>query len=170
MARVDVKGVITANDDGWIYDFFRMENTTPKKISDAIETARKSNEKLDVYINSPGGDISAGAEIFAALQEYGNVAIHVIQACSAASVIMCAGHSDITPVGMVMIHNVSTCAAGDKNDMQHTSDVLKTADKSIASAYTVKTGKTLDEMLDYINGFEYDDENTYFYINRFVFE
>ena len=30
--------------------------------------------------------------------------------------------------------------------------------------------RTEDEMLDYINGFEYDDENTYFYINRFVFE
>lgn len=146
--RLDIKGVIVANEDGWIYDWFGYENTTPKKVKEAVEQAKKGDGKLDVYINSGGGDLSAGNEIYAELASVWDLKIHVIEACSAASVIMCAGKSDIVPSGMVMIHNVSMCADGDHRDMEHASDVLKTADKAVANAYCTKTGKSEKEMLD----------------------
>ena len=73
--------------------------------------------------------------------------IHVVQACSAASVIMCAGKSDISPAGMVMIHNVSMSAAGDNRDMSHAAEVLKTADRAVANAYVAKSGRSMEEML-----------------------
>ena len=148
MADINIKGVIVSNTDRWIYDFFGVENTAPASVIKAVETARKSGERVDVYINSPGGDISAGADIYSALRGYSDVHIHITgQACSAASVIACAGRSDISPVGMVMIHNVSMAAEGDNRDMSHAATVLKTADKSIASAYVEKTGRSMEEML-----------------------
>lgn len=146
--RVDVKGAIISSEDAWIYDFFGMDYVTPKNVTNAIAEARKKNETLDVYINSGGGVVSAGAEIYEELRSYGKVKIHVIQACSAASVIMCAGKSEISPVGMVMIHNVHTKASGDNRDLQHASDVLKTMDRTVAAAYAEKTGTSVENWLE----------------------
>jgi ATP-dependent protease ClpP protease subunit len=145
--KIDVKGVIVSNDDKWIYDWFGIEATCPK---DVLKSIDKSNgEKLDIYINSGGGDIFAGSEIYSALREYrGEVNIHIVGfAGSAASVIACAGKSDITPTGMFMYHNVSGGARGDYHAMDKTSEILKTANKAISMAYQIKTGKSEKELL-----------------------
>lgn len=46
-----------------------------------------------------------------------------------------------------MIHNVSSYAAGDYNDMAHESDVLLKASKAVATAYRLKTGMSEDELI-----------------------
>ena len=148
--RLDIKGVISSESDGWIYDFWGIENCTASVVRKAVEKAR--NEKagrLDVYINSGGGDLSAGVEMYTELASAAvwDMKIHVVQACSAASVIMCAGKSDISPAGMVMIHNVSMSAEGDNRDMSHAAEVLKTADRAVANAYVAKSGRSMEEML-----------------------
>jgi ATP-dependent Clp protease protease subunit len=137
--RIDVKGIIISNDDKWIYDWFDMESTTPKDINTALEKA--NGQSIDVYINSGGGDIFAGSEIYTAIKSYkGEINIHVVGlAASAASVIAMAGKSDISPTAMLMVHNVSGGAQGDYHTMDKTSDVLQTANKAIASAYVAKT-------------------------------
>lgn len=145
--RADIKGPIVSDDEGWIYDYFGVQHCSPAKIRSAIEQAKTDGDTLEVYINSGGGDLTAGTEIYAELSQVKNLKIHVIQACSAASVIMCAGKSDITPAGMVMIHNVSMWAEGDNRDMSHAADVLKAADRAVAGAYTTKSGKSMEEML-----------------------
>lgn len=149
--KIDVKGAIVPSDEGWIYDYFGMECTYPKKINKAILDAK--GEDLDVEINSGGGDVFAGSEIYNALRTYtGNVRIHVVGlAASAASVIMCAGHSDASPTAQIMVHNVSMYTCGDHNDMDHAADILRTADRSIAAAYVAKTGMTEAEALKLMN-------------------
>ncbi len=146
--RIDIKGVIVPNDDKWIYEWFEMDSVCPKDVLDKLDQAE--GKPVDIYINSGGGDVFAGAEIYAALREYkGAVIIHVVGlAGSAASVIMCAGKSDITPVGMVMIHNVSLYGVdGDYHEMDSASEMLKQANDSVALAYQLKTGKTRAEIL-----------------------
>lgn len=144
--KIDIKGVVVDNDDGWIYDLLEFDHTTPRQVSEALGAA--NNEPIDVYINSPGGSVAAGVEIYSMLLTRNNVSIHVCgRACSVASVIMCAGRSDITPAGMVMIHNVSMRAEGDKTDMKHAAEILDTADRAIAAAYCKKTGRAEDEIL-----------------------
>ncbi len=145
--RVDIKGAIVTNSDKWIYEWLDMEATCPRDVQQAIDKAM--GQPLDVYINSGGGDIFAGSEIYSALRGYtGDVRIHVVGlAASAASVIMCAGSSDITPTGMVMVHNVSSCAEGDYRTMDHKSGVLQEANRAMAAAYTEKTGKPETEIL-----------------------
>lgn len=149
--RSSIKGVIVSNDDKWMYDWLGMDATSPNDIHDAIRQA--DGETLDIDINSGGGNVFAGSEIYAALQAYpGKVRLHIVgQACSAASVIACAGYCDMVPTALLMVHNVSMGANGDYRDMNHAADILQTANRSIAAAYRAKTGKTEAELLAYMD-------------------
>ena len=144
---VNIKGTVIPSDEARIYDYFGIESANPKAVNNAITKA--NGEKLDVYINSGGGDIFAGSEIYEALRSYkGDVKIHVVGlAASAASVIACARESEIAPTAMVMVHNVSSYAEGDYRDMNHQAEVLEKANKIIAAAYVEKTGMAEAEAL-----------------------
>lgn len=96
-----------------------------------------------VYINSPGGDVFAGSQIYTMLMEHrGNVTVKIEGiAASAASVIAMAGTDvQIAPTAYMMIHNAWAIAAGNKNEMRHEADVLEEIDKGIREAYHIKTG------------------------------
>ena len=148
--RVGIKGLIVPNDDAWIYDMFEFENTSPKAVEDALQQAETTGEDVDIDINSPGGDVFSGSEIYSAIRAYkGNVNIHVVGvAASAASVIACAAHSDISPTAQMMVHRVSTSATGNVNDMNHAAAMLQQADRAIAAAYVAKSGMSEHDALD----------------------
>ena len=96
--EIQIKGTIIPNDDKDIYEFFGYENTCPNDVVNALENA--GNDKIDIYINSGGGDIFSATEIYSAIQKHkDNVKIHVVGlAASAASVIMCAAENDFLPL------------------------------------------------------------------------
>lgn len=147
MARIDIKGDIITNDYAGFYNYLKWDYVCPKAVRAAIDSA-KPDETIDVYINSPGGLVSAGQEIYSMLRNDARTRIHIEgQACSAASIIAMAGHSDISPVGMLMIHNVQGAEQGDYRDMKKMSDVLKAFNSALAAAYEEKTGKTHEEIL-----------------------
>ena len=101
---------------------------------------------LSVRINSPGGDVFAGAEIYNMLREYsaakGRVTVYIdALAASAASVVAMAGDVvEISPVGILMIHNPWGVIAGDRNELKHFAAVLDEIRESIINAYVLKTG------------------------------
>lgn len=146
MRVIDIKGEIINSNNQWIYDWLKMEATSPKKISDALRDA--GGEDVEIHINSPGGDVFAGSEIYTLLRAYsGKVKIKILGiAASAASVIAQAGESEISPTGMFMIHNVKTWSSGDYRDMEYTAEALKAANESIINAYVAKTGMTQEEL------------------------
>lgn len=145
--KINIKGNIVQNDDKWICDWLGIESTSPQDISKLLSEA--NGQDVEVDINSGGGDIFAGSEIYTSLRSYkGSVQVNIVgRAASAASVIAMAGKSKITPTGLFMIHNVSTGAKGDYRDMEHQAEILKTANKSIANAYKEKTGLSDSELL-----------------------
>ena len=147
MRKIEVKGTVVGNADKWIYEWFGMDATCPKDVNAAISEA--NGEPLLVEINSGGGDVFAGSEIYTALKAYaGTVEINIVGlAASAASVIAQAGHSRISPTALFMVHNVSGSAAGDFHDMQQEAEILQTANKAVAAAYLEKTGKSMEELL-----------------------
>lgn len=152
MKKVSVKGAIIQSGDQWIYDWFGMDATSPKSVNDAIVEA--NGDDLEVEINSGGGDVFAGSEIYTTLKSYsGNVTTKIVGlAASAASVIAMAGNNILmSPTGQMMIHNVSTRSSGDYRDMQHASDVLKNANTTIANAYRLKTGMSEADLLNMMN-------------------
>lgn len=152
MPDIEVKGTIVTNDDAWIYDYFGIENTCPAFIKKALEEAK--GESVTVQINSGGGDVFAGTEIYYLISAYkGRKVVDITGfAASAATIVCCAG--DIvraTPGAQYMIHNVSCSAYGDYNEMDHTSEILQNANKAISNIYRVKTGMSEAELLELMN-------------------
>ncbi|GMG96847.1 head maturation protease, ClpP-related [Tepidimicrobium xylanilyticum] len=146
--KINIKGPIVGNSEVWIYEWFGIEATSPNSVSKVIDEA--NGEDLEVEINSGGGSIFAGSEIYTILKDYkGHVTVKIVGlAASAASVIAMAGNKVMmSPTAQMMIHNVSTYTSGDYRDMEHSAEVLKSANNTIANAYRLKTGKTQEELL-----------------------
>ncbi|MBB3132113.1 ATP-dependent Clp endopeptidase proteolytic subunit ClpP [Paenibacillus rhizosphaerae] len=146
--RINLYGTIVASDDAWLYEWFEMDHTTPRMISDQL--AQADGDDVELYINSPGGDVWAGSEIYTALREYsGNVTAKVVSiAASAASVAMCGAKSVmISPTAQIMVHRSSTGAWGNKNTFDQTSQMLNSVDEGMVNAYEHKTGKSREELL-----------------------
>lgn len=148
MAVVDVRGDIISNDDKWIYDWLDWESTSPNDIREALDNL-EPGETLTILVNSGGGSVMAGQEIYSLLYGRENVKIKIqSMAGSAASMIAMANQCEISPVAMIMIHNVSMSgASGDFHDMQKNAEILKQMNSALASSYAKKTGKTEDEIL-----------------------
>lgn len=149
MKVIPIKGTIVSNNDSWIYDWFGWDYTAPKNV-----VLPETGEDIEVHINSGGGDVYAGSEIYTALRSYsGKVVVKIVGiAASAASVIAMAGDEvEISPTAQIMIHNVSSNVSGDHNALLHEAEVLEGFNKSIANAYIYKTGKALDDLLSLMN-------------------
>ena len=148
MAQIDIRGDIIPNDDKWIYEWLEWDATCPKDIKKALE-GKQEGERLTVLINSGGGSVMAGQEIYSMLHGRTDVEIEIqSMAGSAAGVIAMANHSSISPVAMIMVHNVSMSgASGGYHDMQKNAEVLRQMNAALAQAFTEKTGKTEEEIL-----------------------
>ena len=109
---------------------------------------------ITVWINSPGGDVFAAAQIYNMLMEYkGDVTVKVdALAASAASVIAMAGTTVLmSPLAMMMIHNPITVAIGDSKEMQKAGEMLNEVKEGIMNAYEIKTGmdrKKISHLMD----------------------
>lgn len=147
MKRVNIYGSIIPNDYKWYFDYFEEDSTCPRDISKAIEEA--NGDSIEVYVNSPGGIIEAGSEIYTMLRSYkGDVKIYIVgEACSAASVIAMARYSEMSPTALMMVHCVSTGTQGNHSTMRKTAEILETADDALSNAYIAKTGKSKTEIL-----------------------
>lgn len=143
-----VNGTIVDSDDAWIYDLFGIENMSPTKMKDALKEA--DGNDVDIFINSGGGSVFAGSEIYSMIQRYkGNVIIHVTGlAASAASVIACAGKCLMAPTAQMMVHNVSSYGSGDYKNFDKMSEILKKANEAIAAAYVQKSGMSMQDALE----------------------
>lgn len=123
------------SDETWYGD-----EVTPELFRSELESGSGS---ITVWINSPGGDVFAAAQIYNMLMEYkGDVTVKVdALAASAASVIAMAGTTVLmSPVAMMMIHNPMTIAIGDSKEMQKAVGMLDEVKESIMNAYEIKTG------------------------------
>ena len=147
MGMVEITGEIIPNDFAWIYDWFEIEYTAPNKIKEAIK-ALSEGEELEVRINSPGGDVASGQEIYSLLQTCNSRAAIMGFAASAAGLAaMGCQRVEMSPVSTLMVHNVWTQTQGDYREMETTAEMLKSLNRSIAAAFVKKSGKSEDEIL-----------------------
>ena len=122
----------TIAEESWFDD-----DVTPQLFKDELMAG---SGDITIWINSPGGDCVAAAQIYNMLMDYkGNVTVKIDGiAASAASVIAMAGTKVLmSPVSMMMIHNI---AFGDSADMQKAIEMLGSVKDSIINAYEIKTG------------------------------
>ena len=103
---------------------------------------QKHSGDVTVFINSPGGDVFAASQIYSMLKNHkGKVTVKIDGiAASAASVVAMAGDETlIAPTALMMIHDPSTCAMGNKADMEKAIILLDEVKESIINAYETKS-------------------------------
>lgn len=125
----------TIAEESWFDD-----DVTPQLFKDELMSG---SGNITVWINSPGGDCVAAAQIYNMLMDYkGDVTVKIDGiAASAASVIAMAGTKVlVSPVSMLMIHNPMTAAFGNSDEMQKAIEMLGSVKDSIINAYEIKTG------------------------------
>lgn len=124
------------------------DEVTPAIFRDEL---MKGEGNIIVWINSPGGDVFAAAQIYNMLMDYkGSVTVRIDGlAASAASVIAMAGTTvEMSPVGMLMVHNPSTAVIGNTKEMQAAIQMLDEVKESILNAYELKTGQPRQSLSD----------------------
>lgn len=144
----------TIAEESWFDD-----DVTPQLFKDELNSGTGD---ITVWINSPGGDCVAAAQIYNMLMDYkGSVTVKIDGiAASAASVIAMAGTKVlVSPVSMLMIHNPMTVAFGNSAEMQKAIDMLASVKDSILNAYEIKTGLSRTKLSHLMNAETWMDAN-----------
>ena len=105
-------------------------------------------ERIDIYINSYGGDVFEGTAIYNQLKRHkARKVVHVDGfACSIASVIAMAGDEVIMPRNtLMMIHNMWMFACGNAAELRKAADDLDVINAAGRQAYLQKAGDKLPE-------------------------
>lgn len=106
---------------------------------------------VTVWINSPGGNVFAAAEIYTMLKDYkSQVTVKIASiAASAASVIAMAGDKVLmSPTALLMIHDPATIAMGNTKAMEQAITTLNEVKESIINAYAAKSGQRRSKIAD----------------------
>ena len=142
-----LEGMIT-DDDFWAW---LTDGKTAKEFKEELNAGTGD---ITVWINSEGGDCFAAAQIYNALRDYrGKVTVKIdALAASAASVVAMAGDViEISPVGLIMIHNPFSYTEGDAAEMRAAAYMLDEVKETAINAYELKTKlprKKLAQMMD----------------------
>lgn len=154
--KLKLNGTVISDDEKWIYDWFDISTISPGAVSDFLDEA--NGEEIELLINSGGGLVDSGSEIYTMLKDYAeshsvNVTGKITALAGSAASVIAMGCSRVlmSPTAQIMIHNSSTVAWGDRNSMDDASEMLKNTDEAIANAYVLKTGMNRDELLAMMN-------------------
>lgn len=148
--RAEIRGDIISNDIKWIYDWLEWDSTCPNDIKSVIDSL-EVDEELRVTVNSGGGDVFAGQEIYTLLRKNKNSIAEIDSLAGSAAGVAAMGASRvlISPVAMIMIHNVSMSGrmSGDYHLYEKNAQALKDMNAAMAQSYAEKSGKTTEEIL-----------------------
>lgn len=155
--KVEMFGEIVSDDLVWLYELFGIPCCCPKQVRDAIRELPEG-EELILEINSPGGDVWAGFEIYGLLQACrGDTEAHIISlAASAATTVMCGADLVLaSPVAQIMIHQPEAYIDEYLNSegARHLKNFLDSIKASILNGYVIKsagkaTRKKFEELVD----------------------
>lgn len=140
---------MAADDDLWVYDWFGISAFSPRLVREALEA--NSDDELVVEVNSGGGSVFAGFEIFSLLRGASCRTVAVVQslAASAASTIISGcGTVQMSPVAQIMLHLPAISTAGNREDHRESIKLLDSITESILNGYETKCrGKATRERL-----------------------
>lgn len=170
MQQIKIKGAIISNDSIPMYQEAQKEYTALKDIQIPFP-----DKPLEVIINSGGGDVFTGSEIYSMLKSHkGHVTVKIIGVCaSAASMVAMAGDTvEMSPTGLLMIHNAMGWTFGNTQEHEKQIKSLEEANDSIAKAYQNKTGLPLSEIRELMKAetwFSCDKAIEYGFVDKEMF-
>lgn len=143
-----MKGPLIPNNSQEAYDYFGLEAVSARSIAEALP---EDNSDIVLEVNSTGGLVTVGSEIYTTLRNYaGKVTAEITgMAASAASVaVMGADKVIISPTAQMMIHKaLFSYVSGNSDDLDKASNALKASDRAIVNAYVAKTGMSEDDIM-----------------------
>lgn len=149
MRTINIKGDIVDNDWGRIYEYYGWDYMSPKKMEDELKSA--NGDEVVFLINSGGGSVFDGYDIFNAIKEYrGKTTAKIVGlAASAASFIaMGADKVQACALSQMMIHRAANGNQGNAPSHHANGNFLEGVDSTIVKAYTMRNGKTDEEMIE----------------------
>lgn len=139
--RETLNGYVVADDEKWLYDWFDIRAFSPDTVRQAIRN-NPTGEELVLEVNSPGGSVFAGFEIYSVLRSARDVQtcveIQSLAASAASTLMLGADRVMISPVAEVMIHLPATSTDGDRKAHRDSIRVLDTITNSILDGYEAK--------------------------------
>lgn len=102
-------------------------------------------EDVVIRLNSVGGDVFEGVEIYNYLKDHSShITVEVTgQAASAATFILAGADTAVMNTGtIIMIHEASTMFWGNKSDLKKVAQAMETIDQSIINIYVERTGQS----------------------------
>lgn len=130
------------------YDYYTGDGVTANRIAAALRSIGAEND-VNVYINSPGGDMFEGIAIKSLLDEHkGKVTVKVIGlAASSASIVAMGGDEiQMARAAFLMIHNCWVCGCGNRNQLREIADWLEPFDEAMADVYADRTGGSINDI------------------------
>lgn len=138
----------------YIYDVIdAWWGVSAQSVVDAIARAGDA-EVLNIFINSPGGDVFEGRAIMAAIARFkGKTIAHIDSLCASAAtgIALACNEVEMSDGAFFMIHNASGMAWGDKTALRETADLLEKVEGSIVGDYTAKTGKDAEQIVAWMD-------------------
>lgn len=145
---IALRGYLCSNDDADVLRFWGWRDITcPMDIAAALAAA--NGEPVTVLVNSPGGDMTVGGELFSVFRRYAGGADALAQgfAASAATMAMAGCRSARSEPGAILCyHNPSALAEGDYHAMEGAAESLRNIRESVINVYMTRSGKTREEI------------------------
>jgi len=157
---------------GDIAESFWGDTISAKEVTEYL--ADLDVENINVYINSNGGVVDTAIAINNALRRHkARVTVNIDGiAASAATLITCAGDTVRMPKNaLFMIHNPSTIAMGDSEEMRKKADVLEKYKNSITETYLQKVNidkEKLSELMDNESWLSAEEALKYGFIDEII--
>jgi ATP-dependent Clp protease protease subunit len=138
--------------------------------------AENPKKEIALYINSPGGVVTAGMAIYDTMQ-FIKPAVSTLctgQAASMGSLLLCAGHKDMrfaTPNARIMVHQPSGGFQGQASDIErHAQDILKMK-RRLNEVYVEHTGQdyeTIEQTLDRDHFMDAEEAQAFGLVDRVI--
>lgn len=147
--------IVSEQPIDWWGDAIAGNYITPEGFREDLESIGDADD-ITIHINSCGGDVYTSIAIYNAIKSLGKDVTTVVDgvALSGGSVIAMAGSTiEMYPGSLMMIHPVSVSAFGMYNstDLKKIESAADAMDEAIATIYSNRTGKTVDECKELMN-------------------
>ena len=116
--------------------------------------ASAAGKTVHLHINSPGGDVFEARAMAAAIVAHsGDIIAHIDGICASAATYIALACSQVrmTDGGLFMVHNSWTLAAGNKEELRATADLLDKIDGTIIADYARKTGASMEQVVAWMD-------------------
>jgi len=137
----------------WLGEDVRDDNANEICAKILLLAAEDSTKDIFLYINSPGGSITAGMAIYDTMQFVPNdiVTVGIGMCASMGQFLLTAGTKGkryATPNTRVLLHQPHGGFGGTASDIQTQAELITSMKKQLASITSAQTGKTVEQVME----------------------